>query len=342
MTIGNRQQAVGNSKKLKFVPYVLCALLFALCFAAEAQQTNKVPRIGFLSGRGAPSPTNPDPSADAFRQGLRDLGYIEGKNILVEYRYAEGTLDRIPGLVAELVQLKVDVLVSPAGPAIRAARQATTTIPIVMVITGDPVATGLIDSLAHPGGNVTGLTRLTRELSGKRLELLTETIPGISRIAVLWAATLGTETFNDYGAAARALKIQLQSLEVRGPHPDLEGAFREAVKGRASAIITGRSTALIPYPKKIADLALKKRLPSMFEDTEYVAVGGLMSYSANDADQFRRAATYVDKILKGAKPADLPVEQPTKFEFIINLKTAKQIGLTIPPNVLARADKVIR
>ena len=342
MTIGNRQQAVGNSKKLKFVPYVLCALLFALCFAAEAQQTNKVPRIGFLSGRGAPSPTNPDPSADAFRQGLRDLGYIEGKNILVEYRYAEGTLDRIPGLVAELVQLKVDVLVSPAGPAIRAARQATTTIPIVMVITGDPVATGLIDSLAHPGGNVTGLTRLTRELSGKRLELLTETIPGISRIAVLWAATLGTETFNDYGAAARALKIQLESLEVRGPHPDLEGAFREAVKGRASAIITGRSTALIPYPKKIADLALKSRLPSMFEDTEYVAVGGLMSYSANDADQFRRAATYVDKILKGAKPADLPVEQPTKFEFIINLKTAKQIGLTIPPNVLARADKVIR
>ena len=320
---------------------------FVLTFAfggavALAQQPKKVPRIGYLSGRGAPSPTNPDPSADAFRQGLRDLGYIEGKNILVEYRYAEGTLDRIPGLVAELVQLKVDVLVSPAGPAIRAARQATTTIPIVMVITGDPVATGLIDSLARPGGNVTGLTRLTRELSGKRLELLTETIPGISRIAVLWAATLGPETFNDYGAAARALKIQLQSLEVRGPHPDLEGAFRDAVKGRASAIITGRSTALIPYPKKIADLALKNRLPSMFEDTEYVEVGGLMSYSANDADQFRRVAVFVDKILKGTKPADLPVEQPTKFEFIINLKAAKQIGLTIPPNVLARATKVIR
>ena len=172
--------------------------------------------------------------------------------------------------MAELVQLKVDVLVSPAGPTIRAARQATTTIPIVMVITGDPVATGLIDSLAHPGGNVRDYG-LTRELSGKRLELLTETIPGISRIAVLWSATLGPETFNDYGAAARALKIQLQSLEVRGPHPDLEGAFREAAKGRASAIITGRSTALIPYPKKIADLALKNRLPSMFEDTEYVA-----------------------------------------------------------------------
>jgi putative ABC transport system substrate-binding protein len=323
----------------------LSIIAFVLVVAGavvQAQQPKKVPRIGFLSGRGAPSPTNPDPSADAFRQGLRDLGYIVGKNILVEYRYAEGTLDRIPGLVAELVQLKVDVLVSPAGPAIRAARQATTTIPIVMMITGDPVATGLIDSLARPGGNVTGLTRLTRELSGKRLELLTETIPGISRIAVLWAATLGPETFNDYGAAARSLKIQLQSLEVRGPHPDLEGAFRDAVKGRASAIITGRSTALIPYPKQIADLALKNQLPSMFEDTEYVAVGGLMSYSASDTDSFRRAAVYVDKILKGAKPADLPVEQPTKFELVINLKTAKQIGVTIPQKVLSRADRVIR
>ena len=329
-------------KKTGLSSILIAVTLLTVGVIAEAQQPKKIPRIGFLSGRGAPSPTNPDPSADAFRRGVRDLGYIEGKNILVEYRYAEGTLDRIPGLVAELVQLKVDVLVSPAGAAIRAAKQATKTIPIVMVITGDPVATGLIDSLARPGGNITGLTRLTRELSGKRLELFMEAVPGISRIAVLWSATPGPETFNDYVASARPLKIQLQSLEVRGPNPDLEGAFRDAVKGRASAIITARSTALVPYPKKIADLALTNRLPSMFEDSEYVAVGGLMSYSANDADQFRRAATYVDKILKGSKPADIPVEQPTKFELVINLKTAKQIGLTIPPNVLVRADKVIK
>jgi putative tryptophan/tyrosine transport system substrate-binding protein len=309
---------------------------------AEAQQTKKVPRIGFLAVSG--DPKTPGPWVEAFRQGLRDVGYVEGKNISVEYRYIEGKLDRIPNLVAELVQIKVDALVLVALPSIRAAKQATKSIPIVMVATVDPVATGLVDSLAHPGGNITGLTRLTRELSGKRLELLKEVVPGASRVGVLWEADdpAAAIAFKEYEAAARGLKIQLQSLEVRGPHPDLEGAFRDAVKGRASAIITGRSTALIPYPKKIADLALKNRLPSMFEDTEYVAVGGLMSYSANDADQFRRAATYVDKILKGAKPADLPVEQPTKFEFIINLKTAKQIGLIIPPNVLVRADRVIK
>lgn len=321
----------------------LCALLFALSVPLDAQQPKKIPRIGFLSGRAAPTPTNLDPSVDAFRQGMRDLGYIEGKNILVEYRYADGTLNRIPDLVAELVKLNVDVLVSPAGPAIRAAKEATKIIPVVMVVTVDPVATGLVDSLARPGGNITGLTRLTRELSGKRLELLKEAVPGISRIGILWSATLGGPgTLNDYEAAARPLKIQVQSLEVRGPNPDLDGAFLDAAKGRASAIITARSTALIPYPKRIAALALKNRLPSMFEDREYVEVGGLMSYSADDAESFRRAATYVDKILKGAKPADLPVEQPTKFEFVINLKTAKQIGLTIPPGVLARADKVIR
>ena len=214
-----------------------------------------------------------------------------------------------------------------------------------MVTNEDPVAAGFIDSLARPGGNVTGLTRLTRELSGKRLELLKEVVPRITRVGVLWNAAnapgLGT-AFKDHEAAARALKIQLQSLEVRGSNPDLEGAFRDAAKGRVSALIVARTTVLVRYQKKIADLAIKNRMPSMSEGRDFVEAGGLMSYSANDAESFRRAAYYVDKILKGAKPADLPVEQPTKFELVINLKTAKQIGLTIPPLVLARADKVIK
>ena len=212
-----------------------------------------------------------------------------------------------------------------------------------MVTTADPVATGLIDSLARPGGNITGLTRLTRDLSGKRLEVLKETVPGISRVGVLGMRTYRADiAFKDYEAAARALKIQLQSLEVRGPNPDFEGAFQAAVKGRVSALIAITTTVLIRYRKQIADLAIKNRLPSMFERSDFVEAGGLISYSANEAENYRRAAVYVDKILKGAKPADLPVEQPTKFELVINLKTAKQIGLTIPPNVLARADKVIK
>ena len=309
---------------------------------AQAQQAKKVPRIGYLSGRGDPS--TPDPLVEAFRQGLRDLGYIEGKNILVEYRYAEGKLDRIPSLVAELVQLKVDVLVSSTLPAIRAAKQTTKTIPIVMLTNVDPVATGIVDSLARPGGNITGLVRFMTELSGKRLELLKEVVPKISHVGVLWDAddpdaAIG---FKEYEAAARALKIQLQSLEVRGPNPDLEGAFQAAVKGRASALITVRNLLLLRYPKRIADLAIKNRLPSIYEGSDFVETGGLMSYSSNDAESFKRAAIYVDKILKGAKPSDLPVEQPTKFELIINLKAAKQIGLTVPPSVLAAADKVIR
>jgi putative tryptophan/tyrosine transport system substrate-binding protein len=318
------------------------ALLFALCSAAEAQQPKKVPRIGYLAGRGDPS--TPDPLIDAFRQGLRDLGYIEGKNILVEYRYGEGKLDRIPSLVAELVQLKVDVLVTPAFPAIRAAKQATKTIPIVMLINVDPVAAGIVDSLGRPGGNITGLARFMTELSGKRLELLKEIVPGTSRVGVLWDADDpgAASGFKEYEAATPALKIQLQSLDVRGQNPDLEGAFQAAVKGRASALITVRNPLLLGYPKRIADLAKKKRLPSMYEGSDFVEAGGLVSYASSDAENFRRAAYYVDKILKGAKPADLPVEQPTKFEFILNRKTAKQIGLTIPPSVLARADRVIR
>jgi putative tryptophan/tyrosine transport system substrate-binding protein len=316
--------------------------LLALCVSAQAQQPGKIPRIAYLAGRGDPS--TPDPLIEAFRQGLRDLGYVEGKNIVVEYRYAEGKLDRIPSLVAELVQLKVDVLVSPALPAIRAAKQATKTIPIVMLTNVDPVATGIVDSLARPGGNITGLARFMTELSGKRLELLQEAVPGIVRIGVLWDADDpdAAIAFKEYGASSPALKIQLQSLEVRGPNADLEGAFQAAAKGRARALITVRNPFLLRYPKRIAELAIKTRLPSMYEGSDFVEAGGLMSYTASDAENFRRAATYVDKILKGTKPADLPVEQPTKFEFVINLKTAKHIGVTIPPDLLARATKIIR
>jgi putative tryptophan/tyrosine transport system substrate-binding protein len=327
-------------KKAALGSMLFAGALLAVAVTVEAQQPKKVPRIGYLSGAGDPS--NPGPNVEAFRRGLQELGYIEGKNILVEYRYIEGKRDRVPSLVAELVQLKVDVLVSPNLPAIRAAKQATKTIPIVMVINWDPVAEGLIESLARPGGNITGLSRLTRDLSGKRLELLKEVVPGISRVGVLDDADAYLKAFKDYQAAGRALKIQLQSLEIRGPNPDVEGAFQAAVKSRIRALIATQITVLLPYTEKIADLAIKNRLPLMFETGSSVEAGGLMSYAASDADLFRRAAIYVDKILKGAKPAELPVEQPTKFELVINLKTAKQIGLTIPPNVLVRADRVIK
>jgi putative tryptophan/tyrosine transport system substrate-binding protein len=324
----------------KIFVLALSAMLFAVYVSAEAQQPKKIPRIGYVSGSG--DANNPGPFIEAFRQGLRDLGYIEGKNILVEYRYAEGMVDRIPSMVAELVQLKVDVIVAGPLPAIRAAKQATKTIPIVMVTTQDPVATGLVDSLARPGGNITGLTRLTQELRGKRLELLKEVVPEISRVGILVETNMTTPAFKEYEATARALKVQLQSLEVRGPQPDFEGAFQAAAKARVSALITVNTSLLNRYPKRIADLAIKNRLPSMYEGSDFVEAGGLMSYASNEAGNFRRAAYYVDKILKGAKPADLPVEQPTKFELVINLKTAKQIGLTIPQSVLYRADKVIK
>jgi putative ABC transport system substrate-binding protein len=328
-------------KKTIIVVWLVALALASFPFA-YAQQPKKIPRIGYLSS--TDDPKTPGPSIEAFQQGLRDLGYIEGKNILVEYRYAEGISDRMPSLVAELVQLKVDVVVAAALPAIRAAKQATKTIPIVMVTTQDPVATGLVDSLARPGGNITGLTRLTRDLNGKRLELLKEMVPRISRVGVLVDANMidRDPALKDYETAARMLRIQLQSLEVRGPDPDFGAAFQAAAKGRVSAIITITDALLNRYPKRIADLAIKNQLPSMYERSEYVEVGGLVSYAASDAESFRRAARYVDKILKGAKSADLPVEQPTKFEFVINLKTAKQIGLTIPQSVLYRADKVIK
>ena len=329
---------IGHQKFL----WLSTALLLAFVGVAEPQQSKEIPRIGYVSGTGDPS--NPGPYVEALRQGLRDLGYVEGKNIVIEFRGAEGKLDRIQGIVAELVQLKVDVLILPILPAIRAAQQATKTIPIIMVTNLDPVAAGIADSLARPGGHITGLATFQRDLSGKRLELLSEVVPRISRVGILRDAdgAMSAMGFKDYEAAARGLKIQLQSLEVHGSNLDLDGAFQAAAKGGANAVITITDAALLRNSNRIANLATKNRLPSMYEGRTWVEAGGLISYSADDLDAYRRAATYVDKILKGAKPADLPIEQPTKFELVINLKTAQRIGLIIPPHVLARADRVIR
>jgi len=311
--------------------------------AADAQPSTNVPRIALLSGRRTPTPATPDANAEAFRQGLRDLGYLEGTNILVDYPYAEAREDHIPSLVAELVR-KVDVLVSTSTTAILAAKQVTTTIPIVMVTQVDPVATGIVKSLARPGGNITGLTRFTRELTGKRLELLQEVVPTLARVGVLVDAdsTASATVLKDYEAAAHALKITLQAVEVRSSNPDFEGAFHAAAQARVSSLITVRSGLAITYRQQIANLVIKHRLPSMSEGSDFVEAGGLMSYAANDTESFKRAAYYVDKLLKGAKASDLPIEQPTTFELIINLKTAAQLGLTIPPSFLFQATKVIR
>jgi putative ABC transport system substrate-binding protein len=321
----------------KILIWLLATVLLITARPAEAQPT-KIPRIGYLSGSGPEAPT-----IVGFRRGLGELGYIEGKNILIEYRDTGVTQDRIPNLVANLVQLKVDVLFVTTGSTIRAAKQATKTIPIVMVTTEDPVATRLINTLAHPGGNITGLTLLTRDLTGKRLELLKEVVPTIARVGYLLPVSEDTRIrFKEYEAAGRALKITLRSLEIQRQNPDFEGAFQEAAKERVSALITARNALLIVNRNRIADFAIKNRLPTMSERSDMVEAGGLVSYATNEAENYRRAAVYVDKILKGAKPADLPVEQPTKFELVINLKTAKQIGLAIPPDMLARADRVIK
>jgi putative tryptophan/tyrosine transport system substrate-binding protein len=325
-----------STRQNKITVLTLCAMFFALCSFADAQQPPmKIPRIGIVGG----SP-EPGSSTKILRQALQDPGYVDGKNILFEYRYNEGNMDRIPGIVAELVNLKVDVLFSTQARVIRAAKQVTKTIPIVMAVTPDPVAVGLVDSLARPGGNITGLTFLTRDLSGKRLELLSEMIRRLSRVGIVSVA--GFTAFKDYEDAARSLKVSLQILEVREPIPDLPRAFQVAVKERVSAIITTNVPLLSVYPKQIADLAVQNRLPLMSESPSVVEAGGLTSYDANRDEIFRRAAVYVDKILKGTKPADLPVEQPTKFEFVINLKTAKALNLTIPQAVLFRADRVIK
>jgi ABC-type uncharacterized transport system substrate-binding protein len=328
----------------KILVLLLATLFLSTVTFANAQQTAKMYRIGVLSRRGAPTPTSPDPNADAFRRGLRDLGYVEGKNVQLEYRYTGGKGDQFPALVSDLMQLKVDILVSGTIQAIRAAKQATQSIPIVMVIPGDPVATGLIDSLAQPGGNITGVTRLIRDLSGKRLELLKEAVPGLSRVGILGDSSAQTTVaaFKDYETAARALKLQPHTSAVQNPNPNFAAAFQNAAKARVNALVTVSGALFLDHAREIADLAIKHRLASIHENNENVEAGGLMSYAANDADNYKRAAYYVDRILKGTRPADLPVEQPMKFEFVINLKTAKQIGVTIPPNVLARADRVIR
>ena len=316
-------------------------MLFAFNSSVEAQQPGKIPRIGYLVNH---DPKIALPSAKEFRQGLRDLGYIEGENILIELRSAEGKNERFPSLVAELMQLKVDVLVSGVLTAILTAKQVAKTTPIVIVTTADPVAAGLADSLARPGGNVTGVTLLARDLIGKRLELLKETIAKTSRVGFLLQAdnTAQRIRFQEYEGAARALKMPLQPVEVRYPNPDFDGAFQTARKEQVSALIVVRYGLYTNSRKQIADHAIKNRLALVGEITSYVESGGLMSYSSDEAEAYRRAAFYVDRILKGAKPADLPIEQPTKFELVINLKTAKQIGITLPPRVLARADRVIR
>jgi putative ABC transport system substrate-binding protein len=323
------------------VPSILIAVvLLAVAFIAEAQQAKKLHRIAFLLG--GPSSFY-SARIDVFKQGLKELGYVEGKNIAIEYRYAEGKADRLPALAAELVGLKVDVILATATPSVLAVKKASATIPIVLIGVGDPIASGLVASLARPGGNITGLTLAAVELSGKRLELLKEAVPNLIRVAYLWntANPAHVPQRREAQAAAQELRLQLQSLEVRSSN-DFDSAFEAALRERAQALAVSPEPLINTHLKSIVEFTAKNRLPAIYAGPEVVDAGGLMSYAPSYGDLSRRAATYVDKILKGAKPADLPVEQPTKFEFIINLKAAKQIGLTIPPNVLARADKVIK
>ena len=318
----------------------LCTVLFALCVSAHAQQPTKIPRIGLLF---TATPSAAAARIEAFRQGLRELGYVEGKNILIEQRYAEGQLNHMNELAAELVRLKVDVIVTIGPAATRPAKEATTAIPIVMGVDDDPVGNGFVASLARPGGNITGLASLAPEIGGKQLELLKEIVPRLSRVAVLGTSTQpgNAQSLREAEVAAGALAVKLQYLDVLSPK-DIEPVFRTASNGRAEAVLVLRASVFFSHRKQIVDLAAKRQLPAMYYTTEYVEEGGLMTYGVSITDLFRRAATYVDKILKGAKPAELPIEQPTKFELVINLKTAKRIGLTISPNVLARADRVIK
>ena len=337
-----RRQAIFRVKNLK-IKIILWAVTIPVLTAIppqiQAQPLAKMPRLGLLMA------LSPDESADikAFRQGLAALGYVEGKNIALEYRYAEGKLDRLPALAAELVGLKVDVIVALSPPTARAAKDATTTIPIVMRSTDDPVATGLVASLARPGGNITGLTSISTELIGKRLEILKEAVPKARIIAVLRnpSAPDAALKLKETEAASRALGLKIHSVEVQSVEA-FPGAFTTATQKRSRALIVLRNPMIVNNRKRIAELAAKSKLAAMYDDREFVDAGGLMSYGADLADLHRRLAVYVDKILKGAKPAELPVEQPMKFQYIVNLKAAKQIGLTIPPNVLVRADRVIK
>jgi putative ABC transport system substrate-binding protein len=326
----------------KSLVWLLTSILLANISLAEAQQQAKVAKIGWLSS-GSASASGSASQLEAFRQRLRELGYVEGKSIAIEYRYAEDKLDRLPVLVDELTHLKVDVLVTVSTPVVLAAKNATRTVPIVFLGVSDPVAAGLVDSLARPGRNITGFTNIGAVLAGKRLELLKETVPKLSRVAVLWNASNpgSAQQWEESQLPARELGLQLHSMEVSNADK-YERAFKEVIKAGGAALAVTQDPLVTSNQKRITDLTAKNRLPAIYPRADFVVGGGLMAYGADRAESYRRAAVLVDKILKGAKPGDLPVEQPTKFELIINLKTAKQIGLTIPPNVLARADKVIR
>jgi len=316
----------------------LILAVLAAPLAAEGQQVGKVYRIGYLSIASGPSPRT-----EALRQGLRELGYIEGKNITIEYRFAQEKADRLRGLATELVNLKVDLIVTGGPTATRAAQQATRTLPVVMAWGGDPVEARFVASLAQPGSNITGLTSMATELGSKRLGLLKEAVPHISRVAVLWnpSHSEASASFRETEGATRALGLSLESIEVRSA-ADLEGAFRRAVARHADALTVLLDPVTLLNEAKVAELAARSRIPSIFYERRFATAGGLMAYGPLDEDLHRRAAGYVDKILKGAKPADLPVEQPTKFELVINLKTAKALGLTIPPSLLQRADEIIQ
>ena len=332
----------GKIKK-KVIDLFLVVTLLALSFPVEAQQPAKIPRIGFLATDSASDPLSAL-RLDAFRKGLRELAYVEGKNINIEYRYAEGRFERLPALVEELVHLKIDVLLASSATVARAAKKSNLTIPIVVANIGD--LSELVASLARPGGNVTGLTAYTAELLGKRLELLKEVVPKVSRFAFLnaadSAATASGDAFKEAQGPAKVLGVQFKLVEVKAQNPDIEGAFQIMAKERIGALITSPVPVIFFHRKRILELLEKSRIPAMHSQQEWTNAGGLMSYGANTVDLYRRAAVYVDKILKGTKPADLPVEQPTKFEFVINLKTAKTLNLTIPQSVLFRADRVIK
>jgi putative tryptophan/tyrosine transport system substrate-binding protein len=320
--------------------YTLCALICVSSYPVEAQQTKNIPRIGFLSAGAAQDDRD---RLAVFREGLRELGYVEAKNILIEYRFADGKLDRLLELAAGLARLNVNIIVTAGNEAVQAAKEATQTIPIVMAFSGDPVGAGFVASLARPGGNITGLSRINIELTAKRLELLNETVPSATRIAVLFnpEGRVPMLALKEAQAAAQRLGLHIQALEMKAPQ-DIETAFRSAARERAAAVMTlpGGFTGF--HRTRIVNLAAKSRLPGVYNNSRFVEDGGLMSYASDQREEFRRATLYVDRILKGAKPSDLPVEQPTKFDLLINLKAAKQIGVTIPANVLARADRVIR
>jgi ABC-type uncharacterized transport system substrate-binding protein len=339
-TTGNSAPIPQHSVLYFVLCAALCAMLFALCLPVWGQQPVKIPQIGLLAGTRSSAVEG---RVAAFRHGLRELGYVEGKNILVEYRYAEGNAKRERDLAAELVRLKVEAIVTTGPTVTRTAKETTAAIPIVFAQDGDPVASGFVTSLAHPGGNITGLSNLSPELSGKRLELLQEIVPKLSRVSVIGSSIEpnNTKILNETELAATALNVKIQYIDVLKP-TDLETAFGAATHQQADGVVLLGAVIFNSHRKQITELAVKHRLPATYTRPEYVQDGGLMTYGPSITDLFRRAAIYVDKILKGIKPADLAVEQPIKFELIVNLRAAKQIGLTIPPNVLARADRVIR